>query len=211
MIWKVPRLWQGETAYVIGGGYSIKNLDLSLIYNERCIGVNNSYMLGNWIDICWFGDSRWLEWHRTYDQFKKRWERFIGIKVTCVANCKNHKEIKYIAVSEKSRGIETDCDKISWNKTSGGSAINVAYHLGVTKIVLVGFDMKIIAGKKNWHNDHPKRECETNPYPRYVKVFSDISRDLKSLGVDIINTSLDSAIPEELIPKQPLEDVVKNR
>jgi len=42
-----------------------------------------------------------------------------------------------------------------------------------------------------------------------LDVFPAISRDLKSLKVDIVNTSLDSTIPEEIITKKPLEDIVK--
>ena len=209
MKWLVPKMWQGRTVYIVGGGSSIKNLDLSLIHNERCIGVNNSYMFGNWIDICWFGDSRWFEWHSTHKQFREGWRDFQGIQACCVDRCCDHKRVKYLERSIKADGIDVNPSKVCWNKTSGASAINLAYHLGAKLIVLIGFDMQIVNGEENWHNDHVKHGDNLNPYPKYLDVFPAISRDLKSLKVDIVNTSLDSTIPEEIITKKPLEDVVK--
>ena len=55
-MWKPPKIWKGGTAYIIGGGPSVNDADLSLIHDRRVIGVNNAYSLGGWVDVCWFGD-----------------------------------------------------------------------------------------------------------------------------------------------------------
>lgn len=54
--WRVPPIWSGGTAWIIGGGPSVKDLDLSPIHQYRVIGVNNAYQFGHWVDACWFGD-----------------------------------------------------------------------------------------------------------------------------------------------------------
>ena len=43
------------------------------------------------------------------------------------------------------------------NGNSGAGAINLAYHFGARRILLVGMDMKPGPnGEKHWHPDHPK-------------------------------------------------------
>ena len=182
MIWKVPKMWADQTVYIVGGGPSLKRLDLSLIHDKRCIGVNNSYRLGDWIDICWFGDSRWLVWHSTDKRFVDGWRDFAGIRASCVARIKDHKDIKYVELSSKQAGIEKNPLRVCWNKTSGASAINIAYHLGARRIVLLGFDMRIVDRKENWHDDHLTHGDRKNPYPRFLKSWGVLTNELKELG-----------------------------
>ena len=54
--WTPPKIWEGQTAFIIGGGPSINDLDMDLIKDRRVIGTNNAYQMGGWVDICWFGD-----------------------------------------------------------------------------------------------------------------------------------------------------------
>jgi hypothetical protein len=54
--WIAPKMWAGGTAFIVGGGPSLKGVDLTPIHHRRVIGVNNAYRMGNWVDICWFGD-----------------------------------------------------------------------------------------------------------------------------------------------------------
>ena len=210
MIWKVPKMWEGETVFIIGGGPSLNDLDLSLIHDKRCIGVNNAYRLGDWVDICWFGDSRWLEWHQNRKNLRDGWREFAGIRASSAARIKDHKDIKYVALSQgKPYGIETDPYKICWNKTSGTSAINLAYHLGASKIVLLGFDMQIVDNKHNWHDEHIVHGDKADPYDRFMKCWKDLTTELKALGRDMVNCSVTSAIPEELVRKQEYLEAVE--
>ena len=54
--WNPPQIWKDQTAFILGGGPSLKDADLDLIHDRRVIGVNNAYQLGSWVDVCWFGD-----------------------------------------------------------------------------------------------------------------------------------------------------------
>lgn len=51
-----PKIWRGQTVFIIGGGPSINDTPLHLLHGRRVIGVNNAYLLGPWVDVCWFGD-----------------------------------------------------------------------------------------------------------------------------------------------------------
>jgi hypothetical protein len=199
--WIPPKIWENGTAFIIGGGPSVKKENLNLIHNRHVIGVNNSYMIGDWIDIGWFGDKKWLVWH------KKEWINWHGIKATCNPNrevIKNESDWLKFMARGKSAGIETKPGFVSWNYCSGSSAINLAYHLGVTRIVLIGYDMHNVDNKRNWHTDH--KDSGNAPYARFLKCYPEIARDAENLGVEIINTCKDSAI--KCLPYQPLKKIV---
>lgn len=107
----------------------------------------------------------------------------------------------------KGKGITEDRNKVCWNGNSGGSAINIAYHLGAKKIVLVGFDMRRVNGEKNFHNDH--KEQQHNPFRRHLKGFPIIAKDAKRLGLEIINATPGSAI--DSFPITTLENVLNGK
>ncbi len=181
---------QYEKCYIIGGGVSVKFLDLSPLQGNFVIGVNNSFFLYDWISYCWFGDNRW------YLHNEARLKKCRNKIATCNHEFKEHKEIICLP-RRKLQGIETEFPYVSWNRCSGGSAINFAYHCGAKKIILIGFDMKSDKeGNRNFHNDHlPKWNIpEYNPYPGFIKCFQHIAIDAKKIGIEILNANLDSEL-----------------
>lgn len=219
--WDVPNMWLDNTAYIIGGGESLNttglsptkknagfimdkmNEDLSIIKDKRVIGVNDAFLLGSWIDVCWFGDVRWHDWNR------EALLDFTGLKVCCCPTFGTHKKPGIMAVGRGNKlGLSVDSKIINWNKSSGASAINLAVLFGVKRIVLLGFDMDKISNN-NWHNNHDTHLPKThsaNPYVRFLTCFDIISSDAKRLGVEIINCSMISKITQFV--KMPLEEAV---
>ena len=189
--WTVPKIWPDSTVYIIGGGPSVSDTPLHLIHDKHVIGVNNAYKLGDWIDVCWFGDFRWFEWNH---------EDLIGYKgmlVTCqrrLRNINGH-DIKSLLKIHKS-GITQNPKMICWNGSSGGSAINLAYHFGAKRIVLIGFDMQSVNGKYNYHSDYPEKRTAINPYLKFLSAFSGIKKAADKLGVQILNATPNSKIEE---------------
>lgn len=194
-------MWENQTVLLLGGGPSLKKIDLDLIAKSghRKIGVNNSYRLGNWVDICWFGDTRWFNWHK-----KELRATYTGLVVSCD---KNQLDVPWVKVLRRmdNFGIEPIPGKVRWNANSGGSAINFAYHLGVRKIVLIGFDMQADKyGNDNWHNDHEVHP--PIPYDTFITAFKSIARDAKRLGLEIVNVNRESELT--MFPFVNLEDVL---
>ena len=214
--WKPPQIWKGSTSYILGGGPSLNQVDLSLIHNKHCIGVNNSFLLGPWVDVCWWGDMKWLMWHRS-----ELLTKYHGLVASCNTNSnvlsKNSNWIKFLRRG-KPMGIETRPGFVSWNRNSGCSAINLAYHFGSTRIVLVGFDMSSSpSGVTHWHGGHKKEPVRHGkgkmrkivkkpPYERFRQTTSFIARDAEKLGVEILNASPVSTI--EVFPKVKLKDTL---
>ena len=223
-IWKAPKIWDGSTCFILGGGPSLRDVDLVPIHNRRVIGVNNSYgdpvrnekgeLLHyeprSWVDVCHYSDDNWFINHG-------KWlKNFAGLKVhTCIhpglrLGCK-------MMQRGKQYGLEIRPGVLSWNGSSGGSAINLAAQFGCKRIILLGFDMKFGSDKldSNWHIDHAHYKYRKaghgnwkgwNPYPRFLAAFKHIQRDARIQGVEIVNATINSAIPEKFIPKVKLED-----
>ena len=166
------------------------------VYNEK--GTLIKYVPRDFVDIVWFGDPNWYEWH-------EEWLKdFIGLKIHCSGNRWNRRSELKRLLRTKPIGIETRPGFVAWNKSSGASAINLAYHLGVKRIILLGYDMRMVDGQKNWHQDH--KEKKHNPFKRFLAPFSEIAKDLKKLGVECVNATPESAIKQFPIIK--LEEVL---
>ena len=202
---KIPALWNNTTVFIIGGGPSLNGLDLSPLHSQRCVGVNNSFRLGSWIDVCWSTDSRWLEWN------KEDLRKFAGLKLSGIPKREagpfgDLGVLRVRRAAGQKTGISTDPGEIVWNLNSGASAINLAVHLGAQRIVLVGFDMKVAEdGNHNWHNDHRHRPPDNIYEKRFMSAFAPIAADLGKLGIECLNANPESAIEE--FPKIHLTDL----
>jgi len=57
--WTVPRLWPGETVFIIGGGPSVRGQNIEALRGRRVIAINSSYLVAPWADYLIFADERW--------------------------------------------------------------------------------------------------------------------------------------------------------
>ena len=205
----LPRIWEGSTVFILGGGPTLLDVDLTKIQDRRIIGVNNAYgtPIKNdkgetikyeprlYVDVCWFVDGRWWEWH--YEWLKD----FPGI-ITHSAPARKELKCAYYFARGKASGIMRKPGYIAYNSNAGGSAINLAYHLGASRIILLGFDMRRVDNKANWHDDHPAPD--KNPYWRFIRHFPRIAKDAMKFNVEIINCTPLSAIT--VFPIMSLEE-----
>ena len=64
--WPVPREWEGETVFIVGGGPSVLGVDLEVLRGRRVIVINSSVYAVPWADFLYFGDWRW--WNEPENQ-----------------------------------------------------------------------------------------------------------------------------------------------
>jgi hypothetical protein len=230
--WQVPSVWESGDCWIIAGGSSWlrefnvpeelitatikKQLPpsslspyLEPIHDKHIIGVNNAYQIGNWIDILFFGDCCWYLVHQ------KAIANFPGIKVTCcnrfAGKTKAQAEgIKYVAKDRPHKhGITSNKSKVSWNGNSGAAAINLAAHLGVKRIILLGFDMALDDNRiSHWHGSHtmPGAKVRKPPFQKHLKGFPAIAIEADARGLEIINASPNSAITQ--FPKMSVKELL---
>ncbi len=215
--WIVPKIWQDCTAFIIGGGPSLKGFDFSPIHNMNVIGCNDAYNLGDWVDVCYFGDIRWFEIHwkewvwYTRDDKTPGLQQYGGLIACCnekFLNKDGSPKYKRVKVLKRfAQGINTLPGCVAWNNCTGGSAINLAINLGCNRVVLLGYDMKLgPQGEGNFHinlKDSPK----PSSFERFMRGFNEIKPAAEMLGVEIINCGPDSDL--DLWPHRPLKEIIK--
>jgi len=234
MGWNVPRMWEGGECWIIGGGPSVpkqfgvpntiiqqvlsRELEpsayskyLEPIHKKHVIGINSAFLLGDWIDMVFFGDKRW------YLEYRKQLAKFPGLKVTCCPSLAGDKhdieKVKYLQRDKRhGKGISFNSGMVCWNGNSGAAAISVAVHTGVDRIILLGFDMKLDENnKQHWHGLYGTANREVInkkglPFSRHLLGFKEIHRDSLIKGVDILNACPDSMITQ--FKKVKVEDVL---
>lgn len=184
--------------FIIGGGPSINNVNFDLIKDEFCIGLNQAYKLGTWIDVWLFVDS---DIFRNNRNAINKWPNRI---VSCAKVAKPHKKVEYF--DRCRQHVLCDCPKKlsfpSSGANAGATAINFAVREGFEEIILLGYDMKMVDGQANYHNDY-KKQAMPEAYVKFIKVFEEMSRVLK---VRVINANPDSAL--SCFPKRTLESIL---
>jgi hypothetical protein len=91
-------------------------------------------------------------------------------------------------------GLEEAPTGLRTGKNSGYQAINLAYHLGAARVVLVGYDMRPDAkGRHHWFGSHPYPTLDP-PYPALLEYFGTIAGPLAARGVEVLNATPDSAL-----------------
>jgi len=222
MPWKVPRIWEGGECWIIGGGPSmprqfdvpeeiirqvlVKELTPSAyssymkpIHEKHVIGVNAAFLIGNWIDMVFFGDKGW------FLQNREQLAEFPGLKVSCHPSGEKFaaERIKCLPRNKKyGKGISPNPSSICWNGNSGSAAISVAANTGVKRIVLLGFDMIWDKNlKQHWHGlygtaDREDKKKMKVTFDRHTSGFPMIARDAKKRGITIINACPNSTIEE---------------
>jgi hypothetical protein len=237
MAWRVPPIWEGGECWILGGGPSLprqfdvpeeiiakvlaKELPLSAyspymqaIHNKHVIGVNMAFMFGDWVDMVFWGDKKW------YYNNREKLAKFRGIKITSHPHFNNQKyaleNIKYIHKDgNHAKGISFNSNMVSWNANSGAAAVSIGANTGAKRIILVGFDMKLgVDNKQHWHSEYGTSNRKVTdpkklPFYRHMLGFSQMQKDAKKRGIQIINACPDSAINE--FPKMTVKELLNGQ
>lgn len=228
--WKPPKMWQDGTCWIIGGGTSlprqfgvpekvIKSVEsqeedisvyseyLKPLHDQHVIGVNMAFLLGDWISALYFCDRGFFR------SYRKQVLNFKNLKVTDTASLGRPLNEYGLNIKRMRRdnrkGLCNRQDTICWNMNSGAAAINFAVHLGATRIMLLGFDMKPSSeGLTHWHAGHLNytRPTLEPVFKRFLKGFPVIANDARRRGIEILNVNPDSAIED--FKKVSLKDVL---
>lgn len=197
MRWRVPRLWAGETCAIFAGGPSLTQDQVDRSRGLRTIAINNSHELAPWADVLYFCDKRWYEWHTAAVR------AFAGLVVTL----ENYDIDGVHHLHNMGRdGLYLEPDGLMTGRNSGIQAINLAVHFGVRRILLLGYDMRVVGERTHWHGGHPRVQ-NPNVYRRaMLPCFETLVAPLADLGVKVVNCTPDSAL--QTFPCMPLEEAL---
>jgi hypothetical protein len=217
--------WKGETCFILAGGPSLSGFPVEILRGRgRVIAVNSSYRLCPWADLLFFSDPQWYQWEQ--EKNPELLATLIGRMMT-VGEIPDH-SIHRLALTGTD-DIEPLPDRVHGNN-SGYQAINVAYHFGVKRIVLLGFDMKVqlleeprdsldaemrllaerCLGKSHWHEGHPDgislEQRQKVLSEILLPPFATLVLTLEKAGIEIINCTPGSAIT--CFPMRSIEELL---
>lgn len=204
---RVERLWPGETFVLIAGGPSLTQADVDAVRGQaRVIAVNTAYQIAPWADVLYATDGVWWAHHQT-----RGVAEFCGLKFSIAVPATPKKPADVCQLRDTGRlGLELDPRGLRHGKNSGYAAINLAVHLGASRIVLLGYDMKV-SNKTHWHGNHP---WQMEPGPSWLlsvaswrEHYKTLVAPLQALGIAIVNASRDTALT--CFPRVSLADALR--
>lgn len=186
----VPKLWPGATFTLIGGGPSLTSADVEAVRGTgRVIAINNAYLLAPWADVLYAADAKWIDdWHQGVPSFTgPKYSIEGGLRpATTRPDWQMLRNTGFLGLEHEPTGLRTGFN-------SGYQAINLAVHLGATRIRLLGYDMALAHdGRSHWFGAHP--DHGTSPYLQMREAFQSLISPLAELGIDVVNCSRQTAL-----------------
>lgn len=201
---KVPCMFPGETAVLMATGPSLtpEVIDTVRKYKNKVkvFGCNDTYSVVDYLDVHYACDGAW-------------WDKHPNVLSTLPPDCHVWTQevrtaqalgINYIKGSHN-KGLCLDKpDHIHYGSNSGYQQLNLAYHYGIRRFLLVGYNMQPVDGKSHYFGDHPAGLANTSPYDKFLKAFATIPNNIKET---IINCTPNSALT--FFKYIPLEEALK--
>jgi hypothetical protein len=193
---------------VVASGPSAKDVDLSTLH-ERCIVIAVNLMfkrVGHATHVYACDANFWIKY---YSQVKQRFPLagLWGAEEECASFNGVHKvKVEY------GDGLSKDKDGFVLNAGAGNSgyqAMQLAYFLGATKIVMIGFDCyfdPMVGLHCHRNHEFPLINPSHERLQKWAEAFPALYHDLRKERVKVINTSLASAIKE--IPRMGLQEAL---
>lgn len=200
----IPRLFEGEKAFVIATGPQFNQETVDRIYDTdgyRFIGISDCYRLCPFVDFFYACDTRW--WNVHYDKVMEWDGSRNGYWCTETASKAKWQDLKLITGSS-GNGWSDKQDKIHYGSNSGFQITNIAYLLGIKTMILIGFNMMVVNKKSHFFGDHPEGLSRNSSYQSFASQFKTIN--YKQAGVTVINTANPTKLDH--FPKLPLDEAI---
>lgn len=192
----VDGAWAGRRCFIIGGGPSLKNLELSGITGELTIGVNRAFEL---IDptIIFSMDSRFYTWLKSGEVSSDAWEQYQASPAWKVwidtHGYQFGAEVQTIKALLGKAAQDSLINGFSMPTNSGAAALRLAIALGANPIYLLGFDLHQNGKRQQWWHDGYKYVQKDEVYNEYLADFEVLAQELTD-GSRVININPDSAL-----------------
>ena len=202
----IGEIYKGKTAILYASGPSLTEEVVNLIEpvkdNYVHFGCNDTYRIVPFLDHHYANDKDWFDvWldHLLENCNAHKWTGVYDLKHL-------HPEIDYYPAKWKQKhGLSLDRNMLYFGSNSGFAQLNLAYHTGIRKFILVGYDMGAQNGKKHFFGDHPEPLVQNSDYATFIIQYAHIQRNIKQ---NIIVATGPSRLPKDF-NRQPLEDILE--
>lgn len=189
--WTPPPIWTGATAFCLAGGPSLRGADLETLRGRHVIAVNSSCHIAPWAEILFFTDNSWFEQH---EAIVAGWP---GEVVTCsrAAKVKWPDRVKRIHAETRADFPPPGSPIIRQGRSSGHTAVALAIALGAARVVLLGYDMRIVEGRSHHHDDYRCRDGAVYS-GEFIPGFDGWAETAARIGAEILNATPGSALTQ---------------
>jgi len=190
-----------STFCILASGPSLSKKDVAVVRVAReqglckAIVVNDTFRLAPWADILYAADIMWWKHPHNADA-----QTFQGEKHTIVSPALGAPLPDPIYpgmrqwINGGSVGFDNHKNHIRTCMNSGYQALHIAAHLGATRVLLLGFDMRPVNGKAHWFGDHPAGLNKTSPYEGFIRHISKSAHHYADKGIRVVNCTPQSAL-----------------
>jgi hypothetical protein len=203
----VPRLWPGQTICCIAAGPSLTRDDCAAVRGQMPVIAVNSVVhdFAPWADVLYACDFQWWNWHDGMPGFT-------GRKFSLSEKAGEHWPDVTVLADTGVTGLELEPTGLRSGKNSGYQAINLAVHLGASRILLLGYDLQVGPGeRRRCHPDHPISEDDPvaalrrfrHRLSRWIEHYATLVGPLDTLGVEVWNCTRSTAM--RCFPQMTLE------
>lgn len=177
---------------VVAAGPSMNLIDMDQVRRAEgwnVLVVNCSFRLAPWAKALYAGD---LNWWKVYGDEAAIFE---GEKWTrCPYAALGYR--LHMVKSRDGQGLCKEGRTVHIGGNSGYQAINLAWHFGAKKIILLGFDMHRRDGG-HWHGEHEGEGMISAPKSHIMawrRAFTQLAMDLRAEGVQVFNSTPGTAL-----------------
>lgn len=150
--------------------------------------MNDAWTLAPWADVLYACDGQWWDAKRPRSD-----DAFGGLRCSQDEHACARHGLDFVP-SKVGAGLCLESWVINQGLNSGYQAMNLAYHFGASRMLLLGFDMQRTNGRSHWFGDHPGKLNVPSPYDEFVKRFGPLAKDLDAQGVQVVNCSTSTAL-----------------
>ena len=193
--WKVPREWQGERCFILGGGASLKAQEALLPkLRGRIIAIKQTVFYRPDADVMLLASRE--------DPFvcRRFFPLYKGPRMVCRSNYPGFPS-GTLYLRRTKGGRYSRHPEFVGGLDAGATAINLAALFGAAEVVLLGLDM--CGGR--WVHRHPTMPTIPDWHFRlHLEGLARMAPELAADGVRVVNCSPISQIPD--FEKRPLTD-----
>jgi len=197
----VARSWAGQTVVCLGSGPSLTADDAAYCRGRaKVIAVKDAVRLAPFADALYACGADYSEW---WTRVGPTLADFAGLRYTLdpLASAWGATVLEATGVE----GLELQPSGLRTGRNSGYQAINLAVHLGASRIVLLGYDLQRASdGTDHYFGDHP--HGRKPPFEEFRPWYATLVAPLAALGIPIVNASRRTAL--DCFPCQPLGEAL---
>jgi len=183
----VPRLWPGSTVVCLASGPSLNQADVDACRGVPVVAIKDSIRMAPWAPVLYACDAKWWRAH-------PETIAYTGLKYGLDLALPSFRPDVQILHNTGDTGLELAPDSLKNGLNSGYQAINLAVHLGASRIVLVGYDMAPSQkGAHHWFGHHSYTNAAP-PYNKFMERFETIHEPLRRAGVTVLNATAGSCL-----------------